>query len=242
MKPCRHAFTLIELLVVISVIALLIAILLPVLGTARETARNAQCQSNLRQWGIALHAYLNDFNYTLPHEGKLVGVALATTPDPGAWFNDLPPYINAKRYYEVFGTAEQYANDSIWWCPTVDAEFGSGTATASGNNFAYGFNAVLNGTGSYGPNLNATMKNVWLDSVKTLSNAVILSEPSSRVPTVSIGSLSRFRHFEDENVNILFGDSHVGSEKQEGANTVSSGSTTTIWKSAEDRLHWGVYR
>ncbi len=54
------AFTLIELLVVISIIALLIGILLPVLGAARETARDAQCRSNLRQITIASEAYVTD--------------------------------------------------------------------------------------------------------------------------------------------------------------------------------------
>ena len=60
------AFTLIELLVVISIIALLIAILLPALTKAREEARTIACGSNLRQLGIALQAYVGDYDGVLP--------------------------------------------------------------------------------------------------------------------------------------------------------------------------------
>lgn len=56
-RAARKAFTLIELMVVISIIAVLASIALPALLRARETARSAQCQANLKNIGIALHDF-----------------------------------------------------------------------------------------------------------------------------------------------------------------------------------------
>ena len=61
----RRGFTLIELLVVIAIIAILIALLLPAVQQAREAARRSSCKNNLKQLGLALHNYHDQF-LTLP--------------------------------------------------------------------------------------------------------------------------------------------------------------------------------
>jgi prepilin-type N-terminal cleavage/methylation domain-containing protein/prepilin-type processing-associated H-X9-DG protein len=62
----RRGFTLIELLVVIGIIAVLAAILFPVFSRAQESARITMCQSNLRQIGLALKGYLEDYDNHFP--------------------------------------------------------------------------------------------------------------------------------------------------------------------------------
>ncbi|MCW3059451.1 MAG: prepilin-type N-terminal cleavage/methylation domain [Capsulimonas sp.] len=62
----RRGFTLIELLVVIAIIAILAAILFPVFAKAREKARQISCASNLRQIGIGILQYVQDYDETYP--------------------------------------------------------------------------------------------------------------------------------------------------------------------------------
>ena len=72
----KCGFTLVELLVVIAIIAILAAILFPVFARARENARKASCQSNLKQFGLAWLQYSQDYDEKItPNQ-----VVLATTP------------------------------------------------------------------------------------------------------------------------------------------------------------------
>lgn len=92
----RHilsAFTLVELLVVIAIIAVLAAILFPVFGRARENARRSSCASNLKQIGLGILQYAQDFDETMP-----------LTPDSdvegaGSWRSATQPYLKSKQLF-----------------------------------------------------------------------------------------------------------------------------------------------
>lgn len=86
----RRGFTLIELLVVIAIIAILAAILFPVFARARENARKANCQNNLKQIATGLLMYAQDYD-----ERFGMGDAYGTTPPncPQQWPIAIQPYV-----------------------------------------------------------------------------------------------------------------------------------------------------
>jgi prepilin-type N-terminal cleavage/methylation domain-containing protein len=73
-KPDRKGFTLIELLIVIEIIAILAAVLFPVFGRARENARRSSCQSNLKQIGMGLLQYTQDYDESYPAAWEIDGL------------------------------------------------------------------------------------------------------------------------------------------------------------------------
>jgi prepilin-type N-terminal cleavage/methylation domain-containing protein/prepilin-type processing-associated H-X9-DG protein len=94
-KISRAGFTLIELLVVIAIIAILAAILFPVFARARENARRASCQSNLKQIGLGLIQYAQDYDERLPEASQDV---LYDGRD-FLWIDNIQPYVKS---YEIF--------------------------------------------------------------------------------------------------------------------------------------------
>jgi prepilin-type N-terminal cleavage/methylation domain-containing protein/prepilin-type processing-associated H-X9-DG protein len=111
-----RGFTLIELLVVIAIIAILAAILFPVFASAREAARKATCQSNLKQIGSAVQLYSQDYDETMPNSGS--------GPAGGDVTGILEPY-----------TKQRYGQ-GIWKCLS-HPQFRTGDTTSYGYNWSY---------------------------------------------------------------------------------------------------------
>ena len=91
------AFTLVELLVVITIIGILIALLLPAVQAAREAARRAQCTSNLKQIGLALHNY-HAANNCLPGGSNFTNY----TAGWGTWCLAILPQLEQQPLYDRF--------------------------------------------------------------------------------------------------------------------------------------------
>lgn len=86
-------FTLIELLVVIAIMAILAAILFPVFARARENARRSSCQSNMKQIGLGIIQYVQDYDERLPLDHYDEGLLHYT------WHSFIFPYVKSSEIY-----------------------------------------------------------------------------------------------------------------------------------------------
>jgi prepilin-type N-terminal cleavage/methylation domain-containing protein/prepilin-type processing-associated H-X9-DG protein len=149
MRKSRSGFTLIELLVVIGIIALLAAILFPVFARARENARRASCQSNLKQIGLAMTQYASDYDSCLPPAVMVPGFIPSGPPygnlNPGVpttptYIDLLQPYVKNLQIFvcpsfKTPSTAPLGSND-----PSDTTQFKAGTNPIYLRAISYGLN------------------------------------------------------------------------------------------------------
>jgi len=106
----NRGFTLIELLVVIAIIAILAAILFPVFAQAREKARTATCQSNVKELCLALLMYTNDYDEKFPRNRHSFGNVVQVSVGDGysdstgtigcvSWDRAIFPYVKNAQVY-----------------------------------------------------------------------------------------------------------------------------------------------
>ena len=137
-KPARLAFTLIELLVVIAIIAILAAILFPVFGRARENARRSSCQSNLKQIGLGIMQYAQDY------DERMICGAMGSAAGNVFWIDLVQPYIKS---YQLFRCPSNTRNDTT-------VEFGTNGKVSYLAPIDYdGSKAAVGASYAEGPNL-----------------------------------------------------------------------------------------
>ena len=169
----RMGFTLIELLVVIAIIAILIALLLPAVQQAREAARRTQCRNNLKQMGLALHNYEN--NFRMFPQAAANGTAMSRLVS-GGWAADFAPTVSFRvmilpyieqgnlynkfnfrghKYYMGWGGASPTTLSLTavpgFLCPSDP------TSTGNGDNFDPGNQGYVGAGAYYGSNYAAMM-------------------------------------------------------------------------------------
>jgi prepilin-type N-terminal cleavage/methylation domain-containing protein/prepilin-type processing-associated H-X9-DG protein len=178
----RRGFTLIELLVVIAIIAILAAILFPVFAKAREKAKQASCASNLRQIGLAVIMYVQDYDEIMPDN--------TWQDSSGTWVQHLTA---ADRTYPYI------KNSQIFCCPSR-SEVGP-CATQVGSPFPY-----VNRC-SYGYN-NWVVGGRRSSDIKAPSNLFMVMDAQNWWND-SWSNAPRLCHRHNEGANFCFADGHV---------------------------------
>jgi prepilin-type N-terminal cleavage/methylation domain-containing protein/prepilin-type processing-associated H-X9-DG protein len=225
-QQSRKAFTLIELLVVIAIISILAAILFPVFARARENARRASCMSNMKQIGLGIMQYTQDYDekYPLSWFGRVPGGGAGYTQSepgtPGAYFRVCDPSSCTAGTLSSAGNGHfitwmdmifPYVKSvQIFVCPSsTDALYGGNAVPDYHMNGAYsGYN-----TSNYGFSISTGLS---MSAIERPSESIMVAEMSgtfsryfiSVTPAVLLSYSDEFvPHLEGG--NIAFGDGHV---------------------------------
>jgi prepilin-type N-terminal cleavage/methylation domain-containing protein/prepilin-type processing-associated H-X9-DG protein len=177
----RAAFTLIELLTVIAIIGILAAILIPTVSKVRDSARQAQCTSNVRQISMAILGYAMD-NRDFAPKGA-AGVCAATGfNQPNSWNIVIMPYIGQTPSGDSATAIQQRRAQEVLRCPTFILQRSPTQAQLDQGFFGIGLNLALGVPENVGgDNRNAEWSRISLTRFSALSRIILVGD--SDLPT-----------------------------------------------------------
>lgn len=260
----KSAFTLIELLVVIAIIAILASILFPVFARARENARRATCLSNLKQIGLGITQYTQDYDEKLPQ--PWYGSNSGTTPQRyPRWMDVLQPYVKSQQLFtcqSVSGGTEKYR-------AITDGTFSTNNRTTSELG-TYAWNSAYTDyssnpstapyDGSWGPLGGSALASVaapattifvtewtggWKNAEITWANVANTTTTDFYQPSASPPQLGKFTSGSStaaavvkavhlETSTVLFGDGHAKALRVDALNKRNSQNIMSLWTVADD--------
>jgi prepilin-type N-terminal cleavage/methylation domain-containing protein/prepilin-type processing-associated H-X9-DG protein len=175
-----RGFTLIEIIVVIAIICLLVAILFPVFARARENARRASCASNMKQIGLALSQYVQDYDERAPFNQCYRGGNSTSTQGSYASFMAEGAMPNSLRSLQPY-----IGNTQVYVCPSAPKS--STVKPDAISDTSYAANQVLTqciGTTGGAPNIVSVQTGRNLSEIGTPARIAFLQEHSVRTHTL----------------------------------------------------------
>jgi prepilin-type processing-associated H-X9-DG protein/prepilin-type N-terminal cleavage/methylation domain-containing protein len=222
-------FTLVELLIVIGIIAILMGILLPSLNRARASAQLAQCQNNLRQWGIGFQMYVDQSGGALPlrvpdgTKAEYFGPSLAN-PIPGyplgindmsIYFNAVPANVGNRSYYQMLLDNKNGRDplpgpgtNSIFLCPSAPQPGGSQNAIDVVDPKNQGFYNNLWATDSTGTLMSATTPAQFDSNFSYCYNKNLMNPPAASAadPSPPLIVSARMSHLRPASSVVMMGE------------------------------------
>lgn len=219
-----RAFTLIELLVVIAIIAILAAILFPVFARARENARRASCQSNLKQIGLGVAQYVQDYDERYPGWARSLNNPAGDSSDIW-WMAQIDPYTKSTQLFKCPSNSTQTVANNKNGFPNYYAANYYGPAANYG-----AVRGTENGDGVFcdtgAPGIHAST----IDSAATTISVSELRTGDTFLPPSGYdNNATAFRLFSGHLAtgNYLFADGHVKSLRP--FDTVPPKASVNMW-------------
>jgi prepilin-type N-terminal cleavage/methylation domain-containing protein/prepilin-type processing-associated H-X9-DG protein len=246
----KAGFTLIELLVVIAIIAILASILFPVFARARENARRSSCQSNLKQIGLGLLQYSQDYDEKGPRTWFGIDRDASGAGGRYKWMDAIYPYVKSEQLFTC-------PSDSLGVLPTANKayKFHDGNP-ANGSGYDYGSYGANNAYYDIGPTQTPPFSRaISIASIEAPATTVWVAETGptatqgyapfefgwgtrADAPTVTtvngIPTLERIKARHLETSNVLYCDGHVKSLRMDALTKQNSAGYMHVFTIQDD--------